>query len=923
MALASRGSRKRRTFVLSVVGALTAAAASLGVVGMPSVGAVEASTPVEELGACIAGGGSAEILLLVDTSSSLVTADPENARVTAADYFVGQLAETASSSGASVEVQLSIFAHGFETVAPWTELTTSSVEVVRSQIATLADRVDGFDTDYWTALDGARTALADKRGGDPAAEHCQSIVIFSDGKLDISPRLTAEERTAYGVGKTFAPGVEATSPEAAQQLVAAAQQDICRDGGLADQLTTSGVTLFGIGLSPAGAEAVDFDVLESLTVGTSGKGTLCGALVEPARGQFFLASDIDELLFAFDSISTPGNPPITQTTGICQVAFCEDRSHRFVLDGSTPEVRILASADLAGLEAAIKTPSGDLVELASGAAGTATKIDSSGVVGSFTWESGKTIAINISPSAAAEGAWPGLWQFAFVDPSGQSESAESRSNLHISGSLAPTVLGGDELELHTGEVLTGLSFGIVGRDGEAFDSTRILGKMTYEAIFEDSAGTSTTLISTEDPSSLAAPVDLDLSEAAIGDAKLVLRLGITTADVRGADGTVHSGTVLEPTVVSLPLNVAPPLEFPQIGSEVRFGTATGTADVTGQLDASGTGCVWIASDAEPTVATAPEGIGALKIVADGAQSSDTCFPTDGGEGLTLKLTTEAGGNGSLHGTVPVTLQTADGQGDPIIVDVPFSAEMQKPLNTTNFILVAIAAPLLGLGIPILLLYLAKYLVAKVPSRPLVAATVPIRVESGHVLREGVRFALEPRDLTGTVAIPARGARAITVGGLALKSRSGLAPTSAGYVVVEAPGLSTASGAYPSTIKGGLRARLPLAVHNNWIVAHAPGAPASEAQVTVLVGGAASPAERASLEDDINRRLPDVLARLIATEEAAGSAPRHEGELVGSSGGGDPLGPSNGLGLGGGGSNQGPAAGDAYDVFGGGLGGRSS
>lgn len=905
----------RRRCALLVAGVLALGGAVVGIGQAPVAVAEEAVTPVESLGACIAAGGTAEILLLVDTSSSLVSSDPESARVTAANYFVGQLAESAAAADAApVEVQLSTFAHDFQTITDWTGLNPSTVSGVQSDISTLADNVNGFDTDYWAALDGARNALAAKRGSGNAAEHCQSIVIFSDGKLDISPRLTDAERTAYGVEKPYAPGVQATTPESAQQLVDAARADLCRDGGVADQLTASGITLFGIGLSPTDAQAVDFDVLESLSVGTSQQGTTCGAAIEPPRGEFYLANDIDGLLLAFDAISDPGNPPISQTAGVCQVVFCEDRSHRFVLDASTPDVRLLASADLAGLEAALLTPTGELIPLKPSSPGTTTPLASTSVEGSYSWESGKTISVTASPSNGSEAKWTGLWQFAFIDPSGQSDGAQSRSNLHISSSLAPAVLAGIDDKVHAGDRIEGISLGIVDADAQSFDAGSILGKLNYQAVFEDSAGTTTELLSTETAGDIAAPVVLDLGQAAIGEGKIVLRLVITTAAVTLADGTTYEGTTLEPTVVSIPIQVAPPLTFPQIGSEVRFDPATGPAEVSATLETSGSGCVWIDPEASVTLVTQPDGIGEVSITSGDATSAETCAPASADGQLPLLLTTQEGGNGSLHGTFPVTLQAADGQGEPIVVDVRFTAEMQKPLNTTNFLLVAIAGVVLGLGLPVLLLALAKALVARIPAKSLVAAAIPVRVQAGEVLRDGARFGLGPGDLTGTVAIPSKGTRRLSAAGITLIAKPGFALTSAGHVLVEAQGRSTASGAHPSTDSSGLRARLPLAIHGNWVVAHAPGGPGEDAEVIVLVGGTASPAERQTLEEDINRRLPGIFEKLRNAEVAAGL----------SHGGGD------GFAMAGGPHtppwmNGQPAAtrDDSFDVFGGEFGGSGN
>lgn len=69
-------------------------------------------------------------------------------------------------------------------------------------------------------------------------------------------------------------------------------------------------------------------------------------------------SNIDDLLFAFDKLSTPGQPPITSEAGACVKTVCEKGKHKFVLDTSVGSVSILASADREGLVPVLVAPNG-------------------------------------------------------------------------------------------------------------------------------------------------------------------------------------------------------------------------------------------------------------------------------------------------------------------------------------------------------------------------------------------------------------------------------------------------------------------------------------------------------------------------------------------------------------------------------------
>lgn len=871
-----RGTRSRIRGLLAVAAAAVFAAAG-PLASAPPAAAAPVKGTSSDFSACIRGGGQADLLLLVDESSSLLGNDPGQARVSSASYFVERLAKSAAEDGLDIDIRLDVFAHSTEQIMPWTPLVPDRLESVNGSIATLAERVEGFDTDYWTALDGAQRTLKQKAQEAQGQQRCQAIVMFTDGRLDYSPRLTPEEQQAYGVEKVFAPGVQLTSQEAADRVRQAAQDDICRAGGLADQIATSGLSTFGIGLTVDPAAQQEFDLFSSIMTGTGTAGGSCGTS-GGERGEFFLAQDVDSLLLVFDRI-TGTETPIGSEEGICQNRVCADRAHEFVLDTTTPEVRILAQADVAGLSVTVLTPSGQTAEFPFTEPGKTEKAESGGVHFDYTWETEKTLSIEFAQGAAPANAWMGLWQLAFTDPSGQSEGKQSRSNIHIRGALAPAVSEGQPLEFHAGDTVS-LTPVLALRDGSGFDAATIQGTMRYSASIVDAQGAEFPVLETEDPARMGRPVEVSLADAAIGAATLRLGLEITTAAAKRPDGSPVAGTALSPVSVDLPLTIRTPAEFPVLGESIDFGTGTGAADLRGSLEVSGAGCVWVAAEDAPQIDAAPEGLGAIAVAAPGHGERGGCLDAGAGP-LELSLRTEHGGNGTVNGTVPVMLAPADGSGEPIRVDVPFTANLQNPLNALNFVLVLVAAPLLGIGLPVLLLYFAKWRISRIPARPLAAALIPVRSEHGQLLRDGAPFELGPADLRGTVAIPANGARRLQIGQTALRATIGASPTGAGFVVVDSPGEATASGASPSTDRSGLRARLPLAVHNNWVVLHRDGDPADTARLLVLLGGDAPRSEREELSRQIAARAPEVLDALVRARREAGQAPPPEPVAAGS------------------------------------------
>lgn len=842
-----------------------AAAAPEGKAGVAGRTVPAIVTAADDFRACVGGGGPTDILLLVDESSSLQGSDPENARVTSADYLISQLAQFATRSAADVNVGLAVFAQGYSQVHPWRPLNNSTLPQVKTSIESLRDHVHGMETDYWSALDGARADLAARSAARPGVTSCQALVWFTDGALNYTVRGSDEDKKAFGAAKPFAPQLELTSEAAVDEARGLAMSSICRDGGLADQLRSSRVTVFGIGLSAGNAAPADYAFLESVTTGKSSTDSAtCGKFISPSPGEFYLASDIDGLLLAFDGISSTGSSPIVQEQGICQVSRCIDSAHRFVLDQSTPEVRLLATADVLGLAASIMSPSGQVLELPK-LIGTESSLSVDGNALKYTWLSDKSLAISLTVSPDAK-SWSGLWQLAFTDPSGQSSGKRSRTNIHITGGLKPAWTNQSGTKLHAGENVTGLMFGLEGPNGAAVDPASLLGDAKLTAFVQDPQGKKAVVADAIGKSELAKPQALDLSDFPVGAAELRLELSITTASTT-VNGSVVPGTQLAPSAVSIPLSLIPPAEFPVLAPKIDFGKLDGDAQAVGSLQVSGQGCIWISPDEQPEIAASPEHAGTISLALGSATSPQTCLHVNDNSSIPVTFKADGADNGSVVGRVKVMTAPDDEPDRALPVSVEFTASMAKPLNSTNFVLALVIALVLGPGIPLLLLYGAKWLVSRIPGRALSSELIPITVQDGQVLRDGGTFALRPTDLTNLVPLSPKGSRSVVASGIELVARSGWSPVGAGFVSVEAAGRIGAGSAHPATDRTGLKPRLPLAVHNKWVLLR--DADGIQAHVLVLASGDSTLSETARLEDDILNRLPGLWERLLQASPVPG------------------------------------------------------
>ncbi|MEX3770684.1 VWA domain-containing protein, partial [Mycolicibacterium fortuitum] len=290
----------------------------------------------------------------------------------------------------------------------------------------------------------------------------------------------------------------------------------------------------------------------------------------------------------------------------------------------------------------------------------------------------------------------------------------------------------------------------------------------------------------------------------------------------------------------------------------------------------GAGCVWIADSDAVTVDAGPEGIGTPKVTS-AANSPGNCLKVQEGQTgkLDVTLRTEQDGHGGLNGTVPLHVAALDNPDDSQTVQVPFSASLIKPLSTVNFVLVLIAALLLGPGIPLGLLYLSKWWVSKIPDIPLLAERIRVEVRSDIALRDGEPFAMVDTDLVNPVPGLAGGTRRLSVLGTTLTVVLGRSPFGAGHVRVDAGHLVSTGSELPATDDTGLHAVLPLAVHNTWVVLHDPRGPSTDAEVLLLVSGNTDIAAREKLYEEVARRLPEVLNGLRLQAVQAGLASPHD------------------------------------------------
>lgn len=860
-------SSARRLAVAARLLAAVAVVAALSVIGWAPTASAAGSPGASRFGGCLASQKAGDLLLLFDESSSLQQTDPQAARVQAARYLVQTLGKYADRVNAKLDVAVAGFSDTYVPEHDWTQLTAASAGSVGASLDPIAKKNTGIDTDYWLALDGARQALATRGGGANGAPRCQAIAWFSDGMIDF---------TARPVAKPYADGVHLDAPNGIPDTTQKAVNSICRPSGLADQLRSSNIIILGIGLG-AKQTPGDFNVMSAISTGKGLQGMSCGSITDPVPGDFFPVANIDDMLFAFDALNP--DPQVTEQGGVCPLKVCPEARHNFVLDRSIKEVNILGSGGVPGVEPYLVSPSGQTLPLPKKDGAQNVSVD--GVPVTYQWQSES--AQNISLQNSNVPRWTGLWAIVYVDTTGQHPDAVSKVSIHITTDIFPALVGADKVSWHSGQVLQGLTFGLVDGQGKAMAPTDLAGSATMSASLAPDGAAPIPLLTAAGKDDIAKPVDADLTKVEPGHATLRMSLVVTTAPTTDLTGGPVEGTQLSPQEVDVPIQILPKAGLPTPGQRIDFGTVEGTKGATAQLSITGPGCAWIGDGDAATVTGSPDGIGTPHL-GSSANSGQNCVKVQAGETAQLPVTlrTDRNGHGGLNGTVPVHVSTLDNPDDAQVVKVAFTASMINPLNTTNFILVLIAALLLGPGLPLALLYASKWWASKIPDNPLLAERIPVEVEHDAVLRGGEPFAMADTDLVHPVAgLPPGGTRHLSVAGVTLSVVLGRSPFGSGSVVVNADGLVSVGSQLPGSDKTGLRAVLPLAVHNTWVLLHDPRGPETVAEVLLLVAGTTDTAARERLYEDVAQRLPELLSglRLRAMHAGLGAGFAAPGETA--------------------------------------------
>ncbi|WP_257182917.1 vWA domain-containing protein [Corynebacterium cystitidis] len=835
-----------RSVAALAAGGLIAASAAFGMGG--AVGQEPTNSGLAQLGSCIADQGTLDVVLLIDESGSLAYevkdgvanhdapgSDPEANRVAAAQSFIDQLVARQERGDMTANVRIAGFGQDYksgatdpENYGEWIKLDAGSARQAKDEIAQFADRTNEDYTNYANALAGAYDDLTRSGSENP----CRMVVTFTDGELTSDPGVMGAEET---------------------------QDELCRPGGVTDRLRASGITNVGIGLSAPHVPS-DFSLMRGLTEGT---GTQCGEL--GPNGAFFEADNVGSLFTAFRQALLDGGDVTLQSN-----AF---ETMEVTLDDSITSMRVsvIAQDDL-GEHAyvTVTAPNGEVLELRDTG-------EQQFAGAEVRWESttDPTVTADADMVLPEGQSWAGVWSFRFDGYDENSADGRVMSIVEMQPGIRVDVSGPEASEQSTVEVNNeqDLTLTLVDNDGQ---QRPMAGSARSSVTFYPEGG---------NPQVLAEDLDLTSGQATIPVADIdnlpaVGRIETVTQVVTDGD----PGTALTPFVNSTQVS-ASLQNLPKVSGGIVYTSEQETFNA--EIPVTGPGLVWIEPGTTVASEFTPEGIGEIAVSSQ-HNSQDTALQLKSGEqaSLPVELSIAELADGIVTGSVPVAISDVDKQEGPLEVSVPVEATYSVPLNTTKFVGATIAAILLGILIPLGILYLVRYITNTIPKKDFGAVTVNVEDRGGPLLYNGHNQLT--MDSAAANASRIQGAsRSFTAGGTTLRVKA-LSPNpleAATVIADKSPSVRGNNGDHSKN-----RAQLPLAVQNEWFVAQNPNNP-NLFDLTILPGLPFNQALMDQLAKEIESKLPARIKKLremAADQQSAGSPP-----AGGQPGGPGPGGPSSG------------------------------
>jgi hypothetical protein len=835
----------RRTFLLTLSLLLLPAAVAHGQAQSPA-----AAT----LSRCVQTTGRLDVVFMIDEHQSIGFTDPLGLRVDGVDAAIAgfeRLADTpVNGSAPTIKVLLEGFGgivipdpNAPGAVSDWIQLNAGTLTNVLAAANQYRSRHAIEDTDFALALNAARTllareAVADTEAGGPPP--CKALIWFTNGRYLITDRnepfnqytyqgLVAKRGTPGNpllpLTEPYAPNLRLGTGGSGAVLQSAGTEYLCRPGGVMDGLQSDGVVKFTFGLTQLMSSSQQ-SLLEALTSRQGGR-THCGSTLSPQTGQYLPIAQDRCLLFVFAGLLDGTGCP-TPVTPVCLKTACQRGLNAF---RTIPGLRsFLIRADTGGEQIAIDLRGPDRQHL-SFTPGSSRVLSDAGASIAQHWYSNRDVELTATLPAAST-AWIGPWTYAFVDPTGRETSAVPISQVELTTGLTPHLAPPRVFRGST----TNLGLYFTDPSGATVSGGPLLADVRPSATVTDprTNGTVTAQVGARRADGtygipLAVPID-STSPYELLSVEVPFAFG-AGAEILPLRRTFKLPVEL-PAGQGFPMVAPSSINLPSISGN---GTSTGLLTVTASPNSGG--CAWVSAPTHQ----APQGTrSVLATVSPNATTSAHCLHLAKGQSARLRVsfTVHGAAVGTMNVTVPVHLRS-DLVRRSAVVMIGGSLALYPPRNIAKRVAILIAALLLGILIPLALLYFLNRRGARfTPPQSLLRLALDIvifpasRVETpGHGLVEAPRLGFDwvsksGRDRAQSTAkldlTPAGRADApelaVELRGIAARRPKDLFTGAYGEAVLPGHVLIIGADGHVTTSTGSAPARVPLRLPGTWIFA---------------------------------------------------------------------------------------------------------
>ncbi|GAA1984315.1 hypothetical protein [Microbacterium pumilum] len=640
---------------------------------------------VDDLRTCVASKGVLNAYYIIDNSQSLRVEDDgktpgSDPDYTRADILANSLSQLGNLGGdTQVNWAAGFFSTGFESAISWTPWTEASADQLESTIR--AKQPNGY-TNWLAAMEGTQQQLAGQPDADKA---CQLVVWFTDGAIDLEG---GDQATADAVNDLCGRPIDPAGHAPAQGY------------GIFNAFRQSGVVVMGT-LLAQGSTRDDAEVMWPLVEGSGdvdGTPEQCGQPDPPStavHGAVVDATDPSALARVFLELASQiggGYPEPLDAEG------------RFWIDPGVSRFQI-ALGD--GDWSLVAPPESGVGTITTDAPGPAKVTTSAGAT---------LVEVPIDDPSLQ-----GQWQLVADDV----DDVFLFSDLGIVFDAQNTIeLGADGA---TAAVLTAQVQDAAGDPAplEAYGSA----EFTASIVSPD--GTVQELPQADvDPvtGAITIPMPADVSAAEI----------VVTASLDLE--TAPHGLALAPVTTQQSVATVLPANFPRVHTipvqlsvlEGADGAARGGMTVDGP-QSGGDGRVCVTGDPEVISDSANRAAG-WSWQLDGDLDADGCIVVPEGatdQRIKITATNQTAADSLVRASMPVAFVSADGE--ELTQDVPIEFRSTHPVNVGSVALVALGLLLIGILLPLILLWFLNWWTTRLDiGNSVQRATFPVRVVPGGV-----------------------------------------------------------------------------------------------------------------------------------------------------------------------------------------------